>query len=137
VSRTSVKSYSKSPKLTGIATLVFLVLPFMKRKATAEDLLAATLRKSQETDALRTDVRAGMLAALEATKQADASLGKVEDADPHPVVTNPDQPGSVALRTEEQRHPRTETGQRAIALDNSYHHHHPEREVMTILMLPA
>jgi hypothetical protein len=70
----------------------------MKRKATAEGLLAATLRKSQETDALRTDVRTGMLAALEATRQADAPSGKVEDIDPHS-----DQPeGGVALSTEEQ-----------------------------------
>jgi hypothetical protein len=75
--------------------LVFWVLPFMKRKATAEDLVAATLRKSQETDALRTDARTGMLAALQATKRSDAA-------------TNPDQTeGPVTLSTEEQRQPRT------------------------------
>jgi hypothetical protein len=67
----------------------------MKRKATAEDLVAATLRKSQETDALRTDARTGMLAALQATKRSDAA-------------TNPDQTeGRVTLSTEEQRQPRT------------------------------
>jgi hypothetical protein len=81
----------------------------MKRKATAEDLVAATLRKSQETDALRTDARTGMLAALQATKRSDASPGNVENTDPPPPAsTNPDQTeGRVALSTEEHRQPRT------------------------------
>jgi hypothetical protein len=79
----------------------------MKRKATAEDLLAATLRKSHETDTLRTDARTGMLAALEATKRSDASPGKAEDADPRPAATNPNQTeDGVALSTEEERQPR-------------------------------
>ena len=79
----------------------------MRRKPTAEDLLAATLRKNQETDTLRTDARTGMLAALEATKRSDASPGKAEDADPRPAATNPNQTeGGVALSTEEERQPR-------------------------------
>jgi len=79
----------------------------MRRKPTAEDLLAATLRKSQETDTLRTDARTGMLAALEATKRSDASPGKAEDADPRPAATNPNQTeDGVALSTEEERQPR-------------------------------
>jgi hypothetical protein len=79
----------------------------MKRKTTAEDLLAATLRKSQETDALRTDARTGMLAALQATKRSDASPGNVENTDQPPAATNPDQTeGGVALSTEEHHQPR-------------------------------
>jgi hypothetical protein len=77
----------------------------MKRKATAEDLLAATLRKSQETDALRTDARAGMLAALQATHRSDAS-GKVEDANSPSAAANPDQTeGGMADSAEELRQP--------------------------------
>jgi hypothetical protein len=76
----------------------------MKRKATAEDLVAATLRKSEETDALRTDARTGMLAALQATKRSDPSPRNVENADPSPAATNPEQTeGGVALSTEKQR----------------------------------
>jgi hypothetical protein len=78
----------------------------MKRKATAEDLLAATLRKSQETDALRTDARAGMLAALQATQRSDASSGKVEDANSPSAATNLDQTeDGVADSAEEPRQP--------------------------------
>ena len=76
----------------------------MKRKTTAEDLLAATFRKSQETDALRTDARTGMLEAIQATNVSDASPGKIEDADPPPAATKPDQmDAGVDLSTEEQR----------------------------------
>ena len=99
--------------------LVFWVLPFMKRKATAEDLVAATLRKSQETDALRTDARTGMLAALQATKRSDPSPGSVENADPPPAAaTNPEQTeGGVALSTEEQRQPRARQKKNLQILD--------------------
>ncbi len=90
----------------------------MKRKATAEDLLAATLRKSQETDALRTDARTGMLAALEATKRSDVSPGKVEDADSLPAATNSGQTeGGVAASAEEQRQPRARQKKSLQTLD--------------------
>jgi hypothetical protein len=90
----------------------------MKRKATAEDLLAATLRKSQETDALRTDARTGMLAALEATKRSDVSPGKVEDADSLPAATNSGQTeGGVAVSAEEQRQPRARQKKSLQTLD--------------------
>jgi hypothetical protein len=79
----------------------------MKRKTTAEDLLAATFRKSQETDALRTDARTGILEAIQATNVSDASPGKIEDADPPPAATIPDQmDAGVDLSTEEQHQPR-------------------------------
>jgi hypothetical protein len=99
--------------------LVFWVFTFMKRKATAEDLVAATLRKNQETDALRTDARTGMLAALQATKRSDPSPEKVENADPPPVaaITPEQTEGGVALSTEEQRQPRARQKKNLQILD--------------------
>ena len=80
----------------------------MKRKTTAEDLVAATFRKSQETEALRTDARTGMLEAIQVTKVSDASPEKIEDSDPPPVATKPGQVApAVNLSTEEQHQPRT------------------------------
>ena len=68
---------------------------------------AATFRKSQETDALRTDARTGMLEAIQATNVVDVSPGKIEDADPPPAATKPDQMNAgVDISTEAQHQPR-------------------------------